>query len=67
MNMYDACEQAYKNGYHDALDEEKLCYAICSALQQLPMSNCHMPCIGQGICSTCKLIAHAIRVKQGVA
>lgn len=69
MNIYDASEVAYKNGFAAALEEKSLRQAICDSLQKTNFACdevCKRMCGSDGECAFCGSLVRGIREKKGL-
>ncbi len=64
MNIYDATEVAYKNGYAAALAEDRITTAVCRGLQIAMVCDVHR-CPGMDFCVPCKCITNQIIKEEG--
>lgn len=59
MRIHDAVEVAYKNGYAEALDKDRITTAVCRGLQ-IAMVCDVKHCPGVDFCHLCKCITNQI-------
>ena len=70
MNKYDAFEQAYKNGFEEALDKKELMKAICIGIQKTELfcdeKYCRMRVKEAECCDFCRVLAEEIQKARGL-